>query len=746
MNRLRTSRAARAAAFVLCVLCLTLAMGCRWPLQWLDNMEARYGWERFNDRVEERILENWVTPIQDAVSAGYYGGTPPANTDRWIRDRAAEIRSWTEGDPNLFFTIRGEDGRFLYGSDELGEYRARYTQTVALPMVTEVDERYASAQERDKALEQLERQYDEVSVERKDGEETGPFVLKANLYGYNDRGNQVLLDTYEATFYQMEPLQNTLAGLQDQYPLVDYDIASQGEDGGYRLKAACLSWERGESLAVSGFIRATMTPTGQTWSQLNQAARLYNARTAYQVLIPAGLAVGLLCLAFLLWSTGHKREGEGIALNGFDYKGPVDLLLPAGVIAVLIWLAAGLDDGGWRMIPDLFPILPFGLLCIALAFGLFVLLSVVRRIKAKQPQKGTLFFAKAGKVCGRSLRWAGRKLEALANKLPLFWLAAAVFLACCFLEGLSIIVIADGNGGGVFLWFLCKALELAGVIWLVLSFRRLQEGGRELAAGNLDYQVSLDRLRGPFRTHGENLNSIRSAIQAAVEEQMKSERMKTELITNVSHDIKTPLTSIVSYVDLLKKQPMATPEAEEYLAVLDRQSARLKKLTEDLVEASKASTGNLPVNLERTDVNVLLTQSAGEYQERLRERDLTLILTPSESAPAIQADGRLLWRVFDNLLSNIRKYAQPGTRVYLSCEAGEETVSVLFRNISAVELNITAGELMERFVRGDTSRSTEGSGLGLAIARDLTRLQNGTFDLAIDGDLFKVTLTFPRVD
>jgi signal transduction histidine kinase len=221
--------------------------------------------------------------------------------------------------------------------------------------------------------------------------------------------------------------------------------------------------------------------------------------------------------------------------------------------------------------------------------------------------------------------------------------------------------------------------------------------------------------------------------------------MKTELITNVSHDIKTPLTSIVNYVDLLKKQEMPTDEAREYLEVLDRQSAKLKKLTEDLVEAAKATTGTTTVNFQRTDVNVLLTQSAGEYQEKLQSKALQLMLTPAPGNPAISADGRLLWRVFENLLSNIYKYALPGTRVYLTCTEETDKVSITFRNISETPLNITADELMERFVRGDTSRHTEGSGLGLSIAKSLTQLQYGTFDIAIDGDLFKAILTFPKI-
>ena len=231
-------------------------------------------------------------------------------------------------------------------------------------------------------------------------------------------------------------------------------------------------------------------------------------------------------------------------------------------------------------------------------------------------------------------------------------------------------------------------------------------------------------------------------MDAAVARQLKSERMKTELITNVSHDLKTPLTSLISYVDLLKKEGLASENAPGYVEVLDRQSQRLKKLTEDLVEASKASTGNMTVTKEDTDVNLLLSQAAGEYAERLAAAQLTLVTTLTPAEPHIQADGRLLWRVFDNLLSNVCKYAQPGTRVYLSTEVKEGKTQIAFRNVSREPLNISADELMERFVRGDASRNTEGSGLGLSIARSLTELNGGTLELTVDGDLFKATLIF----
>ena len=221
--------------------------------------------------------------------------------------------------------------------------------------------------------------------------------------------------------------------------------------------------------------------------------------------------------------------------------------------------------------------------------------------------------------------------------------------------------------------------------------------------------------------------------------------MKTELITNVSHDIKTPLTSIVNYVDLLEKEDIQPEKAKEYVDVLHRQSARLKKLTEDLVEASKASSGCLPVHLARTDVNVLLSQLAGDYLEKLEAAQLEPVFHPAPSQPKIQADGQLLSRVLGNLFSNICKYAQSGTRVYLTLEKTGGEAVVTFKNTSRAALNIPAEELMERFVRGDSSRSTEGNGLGLSIAQSLTELQGGKMALAIDGDLFKAILRFPTV-
>lgn len=286
---------------------------------------------------------------------------------------------------------------------------------------------------------------------------------------------------------------------------------------------------------------------------------------------------------------------------------------------------------------------------------------------------------------------------------------------------------------------------LVGLFFVLRQLVSLQAGAKKLAEGELTHKVDTQHLHGPFRVYADDLNHISAGMMAEVERRMKSEHLKTELLTNVSHDIKTPLTSIINYVDLLKKQDVKSEEAKEYVEVLERQSHRLKKLLEDLIEASKAATGNITAELAPTDAAELLRQAEGEYNERLAEQQLIPVLRIDTETCSILADGRLLWRVFDNLLGNIVKYAMPGTRVYLELSQRDDRCVITIRNISRDELGIEAEELMERFVRGDVARATEGSGLGLSIARSLTECMQGGFHLVLDGDLFKVILDFPLV-
>lgn len=274
------------------------------------------------------------------------------------------------------------------------------------------------------------------------------------------------------------------------------------------------------------------------------------------------------------------------------------------------------------------------------------------------------------------------------------------------------------------------------------QLQKLKAMGQRLADGDLEAKLDTSRMFYDIKTHAENLNAIGLGMNRAVEQRMKSERLKTELITNVSHDIKTPLTSIVNYVDLLKKEDLPE-QAAEYVTVLDRQSGRLKKLTEDLVEASKASTGNIPVALQPIVVNEIIHQAVGDYDQRLTAGKIEVIINTFEGSLSAMADGRLLWRVLDNLLSNVCKYAMPGSRLYIDLTTQGSRVALSMKNISRDALNVSADELMERFVRGDSSRHAEGSGLGLNIAKSLMELMGGTFGIAVDGDLFKAELTLP---
>jgi len=331
-------------------------------------------------------------------------------------------------------------------------------------------------------------------------------------------------------------------------------------------------------------------------------------------------------------------------------------------------------------------------------------------------------------------------IKKMISGVPLVW---KVMLVTCIPLGIMVICAGIGTGASL-LMALFIAIVLTGIVFYIsLCMRSLQKGGRELASGNEDHRIATERMIFDLKEHGENLNNIGQGMSIAVSQRMKSERLKTELITNVSHDLKTPLTSMINYIDLLGKEELEG-KASEYVEVLSRQAARLKKLTEDVVEASKVSTGNMTVDLTKTDAFEIINQAAGEYKERFEDSDLEFILrnTTGRESVYITADGRLLWRAIDNLMSNICKYSQPGTRVYVDVAEENNEAVISFKNISKDELNISEEELMERFVRGDSSRSSEGSGLGLNIAKNLVKIQGGELSIKIDGDLFKAEIRF----
>ena len=349
-------------------------------------------------------------------------------------------------------------------------------------------------------------------------------------------------------------------------------------------------------------------------------------------------------------------------------------------------------------------------------------------------------FTKPFKVIGKAF---GKVLHGVGVNTPLFWGGLLIFGAVSLVEFYAIIEIA-WHGDPVLFWVI-KVVEVVALIIILYHMKELHAGSKRVASGDMSQPIDIERMYWKFREHGENINKVSDGIALAVEERMKSERFKTELITNVSHDIKTPLTSIINYVDLIKKEEVQDEKLLEYIDVLDRQSARLKKLIEDLMEASKASTGNLTVNLEECDIEVLLTQVIGEFEEKLQKNQLEVVVDKPDHPVKMMADGRHLWRILDNLLNNACKYSLPGSRVYVALKQEGNEAVITFKNISKTALNIPSDELMERFVRGDSSRNTEGSGLGLSIAQSLTELMQGSMKLDIDGDLFKVTLRFPMM-
>ena len=487
----------------------------------------------------------------------------------------------------------------------------------------------------------------------------------------------------------------------------------------------------------------------------------YNLRYSVYAIGIVALISAILWFVFLMCASG-RRNGLPTAQPGWGTKVPLDLLTAGTGLAVFLILQVIFEGYYLSTLAHIGLAVLGGIGILIMALGWCM--SFATRIKLGNWWKNTLcFYAlwlswtllkklwSGVRVVGYAgmhvFRSFGSGILTLLRDVPL--VRQAIYLYLCFVvaEGLLFLLTyaVFRDEGIVVIWTLLRIVLLVVVILYARMLRKLQKGGEALAAGDLSYQVDTTRMPWSYKAHGENLNRIGEGMTVAVEQRLKSERMKTELITNVSHDIKTPLTSIINYSDLIEKEPCENPTITEYAGVLHRQSERLKRLIEDLVEASKASTGNLEILLSPCEVGVMLTQTAGEYEQRLQERELELITKQPETSVKIMADGRRLWRVFDNLMNNICKYAQRGTRVYLTLEEQNGQAVISFKNISHEPLNLTPDELMERFVQGDSARSTEGNGLGLSIAKSLTELQHGTMELTTDGDLFKVVVSFPMI-
>lgn len=423
-----------------------------------------------------------------------------------------------------------------------------------------------------------------------------------------------------------------------------------------------------------------------------------------------------------------------------------DMYVDAGFPRALLDSYTGITtDALANYILDVVPFPVFALCFSVMYFSLiFMVTTTVRRLKTKTFLSTSLLwiaFVWCARLTIRCFRALNRWVKGLFYTFSNVKITAKFTIACVILYFVEFLLVAEYHyiDWGYF-WilttFICIGVYVTCARW-ILGYRKIEDGIEHISNGETDYQISKKYMPKGLEKSADSLNNISRAVAASAQKQIKVERFRTELITNVSHDLKTPLTSIVNYVDLLSAEPMESEKRKEYIEVLQRQSSRLKKLLFDLVEASKASTGNINTVIEPTNISTLLNQAAGEYTDKARKRGLEISMDLPENDIYLNTDGRLLWRVFDNLLNNACKYSMPGTRIYMSRQKEENRRSVIFKNISKERLNISADELMERFVRGDSSRNTEGSGLGLSIAQSLTEILGGKLEISIDGDLFK---------
>lgn len=674
--------------------------------------------------VQDHIVGNAFYSYMNSAADYYTAFLQKQSGDSYTNLENFE-QKFSRENSNFFFTVQDDTGKTVFESPDQDE-AYQYTRS---------QEQYLSYNWRNVVEE------DHVFSSEEAFEE---YVNSLNRQNFN-------VDSAYITTYEQEDSAEDVSGAQTEErspepaqensptetTADDHPADLPGSKVHAYISYQCFDYAH---VTITGYIRQTLAAKDRIYFEAYYTNLLVENRNA---LIWLTAALFVLCLAlviFLLCAAGHKEGVEGIHLNWVD-KIPLDLYLVVAILLGAGLFALGIDLSGasWWFMIVLIALLGAALVLLAVS----VLMTLSTRFKSGAFWKNTVIYF-CLRLLLRMLKAIKAGVSYCAKHLHLYWQAGLIFVGVSLAE--LFFLAAFSRSAVVVIWVIAKLIEAPLLVLIVISLQKLKAGGEALAEGNLNASVDLKHMYGVLRSHGENLNSIAQGMQKAVQQQLKSERFRTDLITNVSHDIKTPLTSIVNYVNLLKKEDVQPEKAKEYIAVLDRQSARLKKLTEDLVEASKASSGTLSVHLEAVDVNVLLSQVSGEYQSRFELCKLEPIVKLSSEDPQILADGKLLWRVFDNLLSNICKYAMPGTRVYFTSEVQDGRVSISFKNISNYPLDITADELLERFVRGDSSRSTEGSGLGLSIAQSLTGLQKGTFDLVVDGDLFKANLSFPLLN
>ena len=499
--------------------------------------------------------------------------------------------------------------------------------------------------------------------------------------------------------------------------------------------------ERNKRIVVTLTVNSSLPKEDEYALIYHQAEQLYDNRNVIPVVCCAGTVLALLCFIFLLCSAGHKNGREGITPCAIH---EIHLDVYTAVVAIGAFTGLYLAFGWIGMNSGMINLIVLVVLFAAeVIWCTLYCMELAIRLKMGKWWQNTILY-RVFRFFGRFCKRVFRGIVKLIRGIPMVWRTALLCLAVCVVEFFGLILFYNDRVVLLFFWAIEKFILCGAITFVALMCKELQEGSEALADGDLNYKLDTSHMVLSFKEHGENMNRIGEGISAAVEQRMKSEHLKTELITNVSHDIKTPLTSIINYVDLLKRLKITEEPARSYIEVLDSKSQRLKQLTDDLVEASKISSGNIVLNLEQLNLTELLNQAVGEFSDRMEEKKLQVIFDGNDEAGMIYADSRRMWRIIENLFQNICKYALEGTRVYLEMQVKDGRVIASLKNISDRPMNLKGEELSERFIRGDASRTTEGSGLGLYIAKNLTKAQHGEFQIQLDGDLFKIILDFPE--
>ena len=468
---------------------------------------------------------------------------------------------------------------------------------------------------------------------------------------------------------------------------------------------------------------------------------------SFYILMPICTALTVLILLYLIVSIGHKKGTKGIATSDFD-KIPLEIIGFIGICIiglVFILLAQEVDTTEFELIISLLFTVYFTIFIV----GIIIFDTIIKRIKSRTFWKTTLV-GKIVIILLKPIHKFEKFMEEVRGTSKYFSNAITKFIVfVCIEVFLAFIVFILFNSSEPFIFLLLEFILVAffvqRMVKAIVNYDKIEKKLKEMYEGDNQTQLDKKDFLPVFNQSITYLNDISNGLENAIQDRMKSERLKTELITNVSHDIKTPLTSIINYVDLIKQENIQNEKVKEYIEILDNKSQRLKKLIEDLVEASRVSTGNVKLNLEKINIVELINQAVGEFEDKFESKGLDIVINSNENEIFIFADSRYMYRIIENLFSNISKYALQNSRVYIDIQKVDDKVYIKMKNISKDKLNIPAEELMQRFVRGDKSRTTEGSGLGISIAQNLTEIQNGKFNLIIDGDLFKTELEFNTI-